>query len=352
MSSPDHQHPGNDHLANDHDRLTIDPTSDPGGALLAAALDAAARGWAVFPLTRASKRPALHGAQRCPGTGQCAGGHVGWEQRATTCPDRIRAAWTAGVFNIGIACGPSRLVVIDLDRPNPDDPRDAPPAPWARLDIHDGADVLAALAEQARQPVPATFTVATPSGGRHLYYRAPGGPGAPALRNTTGDRGHGLGWKVDTRAHGGYVVAPGSRTPTGPYVLLDGRAPVELPAWLRARLRPPAPIPTPPPPVRAGAGGRAGYVAAAIEAESARVHQAPAGQRNACLYIASVALGQLVAGGALPEPDARAALLSAAGRHLALRAYSPRQAEQTITSGLRAGAKRPRTITDPTGAAA
>ena len=98
--------------------------------------------------------------------------------------------------------------------------------------------------------------------------------------------------------------------------------------------------------IRTVSGRRARYLAAAIEAETARVHDAPAGQRNACLYVAAVALGQLVAGGALPEPGARAALLSAAGRHLALGAYSPRQANQTITSGLRAGSRRPRTIAD------
>ena len=70
-------------------------------------------------------------------------------------------------------------------------------------------------------------------------------------------------------------------------------------------------------------------------------------------FLAAVALGQLVAGGALAEHDARAALSAAAGRHLAAGAYSLRQAEQTITSGLTAGARRPRTITDtPTGDAA
>ncbi len=69
-------------------------------------------------------------------------------------------------------------------------------------------------------------------------------------------------------------------------------------------------------------------------------------------FLAAVALGQLVAGGALAEHDARAALGSSRP-HLAAGAYSVRQAEQTITSGLTAGARRPRTITDtPTGDAA
>jgi hypothetical protein len=324
---------------------------DERDRLLAAALEIAGRGWPVFPLVPGGKRPTLHGAGRCPGTGPCAEGHAGWEQRATTDPERIRAAWTRAPFNIGLACGPAGLLVVDLDTA---EPGEAPPPEWARLDITGGADVLAALAEQARQEVPPTFTVATPSGGRHLYFRAPAGPGAPQLRNTAGDRGGGLGWKVDTRGHGGYVVASGSVTPAGHYRVTDDRDPAPLPAWLVQRLRPAPPPAAPAGPVRlAPDRGRAGdrrarYLAAALSAETARVTGAAAGQRNACLYVAAVALGQLVAGGALPEPDARAALLDAAARHVALGAYSPRQAEQTITSGLRAGARRPRRIDDPT----
>ena len=55
-------------------------------------------------------------------------------------------------------------------------------------------------------------TVATPSGGRHLYFRACG------LGNTTGK----LGRKIDTRGDGGYIIAPGSVTPLGAYRLLNG----------------------------------------------------------------------------------------------------------------------------------
>jgi hypothetical protein len=203
--------------------------------------------------------------------------------------------------------------------------------------------VLAALAERAGQPVPVTRTVDTPSGGRHLYFLAPDGS---ALRNTSGERGNGLGWKIDTRAHGGQVVAAGSITPDGDYRMTDAREPVPLPRWLLQRLTP-APLPSAPvAPIRTGTGRQARYVEAAVRAETARVLDAPGGQRNACLYVASVALGQLVAGGALAEHDARAALRSAAGKHVALRAYSAHQAELTINSGLRAGANRPRSIGD------
>jgi hypothetical protein len=66
--------------------------------------------------------------------------------------------------------------------------------------------------------------------------------------------------------------------------------------------------------------------------------------RNDALYHASVALGQLVAGGALSEQDVKATLLAAAAGHVADGAYRWRQAELTIASGLRAGTKRPRRI--------
>lgn len=324
----------------------MSPTTAAAG-LLTVALEHASRGWPVFPLRQGGKRPALHGAERCPGTGACVGAHATWEQRATTDPARITAAWTSGpAFNVGIPTGRAGLVVVDLDVIDPTDPDDTVPAVWAERGIRDGAGVLAWLADDAGQTIPPTFTVNTPSGGRHLCFLAPAGERAPVLRNTAGERGRGLGWKVDTRAHGGYVVAAGSITPAGTYRVTDDRAPVALPGWILHRLLPPALPPAPSGSIRTADGRVSRYVHAAITAETERVYSAPKGQRNACLYVAAVALGQLVAGGSLPEHHARGALLDAAGRHLATGAYSPHQAEQTITSGLRAGAKRPRTITD------
>src|SRR5882757_3293043 len=55
------------------------------------------------------------------------------------------------------------------------------------------------------------------------------------LRNTQGR----LGWRIDTRAAGGYVLAAGSTTATGTYAVLDDRTPMPLPRWLTARLTPP-----------------------------------------------------------------------------------------------------------------
>jgi hypothetical protein len=90
--------------------------------------------------------------------------------------------------------------------------------------------------------------------------------------------------------------------------------------------------------------GRSRYLEAAIRAEAAKVHQAPRSQRNAALYAAGRALGQLVAGGALTEAEHECVLLTAAVRHISEGAYSEGQARQTIASGLRAGHNRPRRI--------
>jgi hypothetical protein len=120
-----------------------------------AAVAAAARGWRVFPLRPNDKRPAVRD----------------WETRATTDLDRIHHCWAAGPWNIGIACGPSGLVVIDLDTPKPGDT--APPA-WQLPGVTCGEDVLAVLAERAGVPVPYdTHTVRTGRGGRHLYFTPP-----------------------------------------------------------------------------------------------------------------------------------------------------------------------------------
>ncbi|GAB3003547.1 bifunctional DNA primase/polymerase [Amycolatopsis acidiphila] len=306
--------------------------------LTRAALAAAERGWHVFPLRPNTKRPALHGHTNCPATGPCSNGHLGWEQRATTDPDRIRAAWTLAPYNIGLATGPSGLCVIDLDVTKLGE---TIPAEWARRGATSGEDVLAIVAEQAGQELPGdTLTIRTPSGGLHLYYAAPDGA---ELRKTEGDRGHGLGWKIDTRAWGGYVVAPGSTMDGQAYEYLCDREPAPLPGWLAERLTSASLPAAPVVPIRPTTG-RARYLEAAIRAESAKVHAAPSSQRNAALYAAAVALGQLVAGGALTEAEHEAVLLTAAGRHLAEGAYNEHQARQTIASGLRTGRNRPRVV--------
>lgn len=88
-------------------------------------------------------RPALDGNRDCPRTATSADGHPGWEQRATTDPDRIRAAWSRAPYDVGPATGPSGLCVIDLDTVK--DGEAVPPA-LATDGVNSGEDVLALAA--------------------------------------------------------------------------------------------------------------------------------------------------------------------------------------------------------------
>ncbi|MFE9113319.1 bifunctional DNA primase/polymerase [Streptomyces collinus] len=266
-------------------------THDPRMALLLAALNAAERGWHVFPLRPNTKRPALHGENSCPRTGPCASGHRKWEERATTDPDRIRAAWAHAPFNVGIATGPSGLLVVDLDVPKDNSSSVAP----------DGAATFEALCERTGQPVPRTRTVRTASGGHHLYFTA---PAAVRLHNTAGT----LAPLVDTRAWGGYVVAAGSTIDGAPYEAGGPALLRPLPDWLKALLVPPHPANRP-----AAATGRRRrpYVDAALAKETAAVSTAREGQRNATLLRAGRALGRFVASGDLTRTEVETALQGA-----------------------------------------
>jgi hypothetical protein len=306
------------------------------------ALSAAARGWHVFPLRPDDKRPAFpdHQADACTRTDpRCRDGHTGWEARATVDLDRIRRGWASTPYGVGIACGPSGLVVIDLDTPK--DGQTAP-AEWSDPLCRNGSDVFGLLcARQDEDGAPEvwdTYTVATGRDGRHLYYRHP--TGGPALRNTAGERGSGLGWLVDTRAHGGYVVAAGSTVAGRSYTVARDAEVAELPACLAERLRP-APLPAQRPVTVDLPTGRTGaYVTAAIGRQLDHLRHAAEGERNHTLYVSAVALGQLAAGGALAADQAEA-LLTEAALSIGL---TPFEIRRTIRSGLAAGANRPRTV--------
>ncbi|NUW06819.1 bifunctional DNA primase/polymerase [Streptomyces sp. CAI-21] len=250
--------------------------------LMRGALEAAARGWHVFPLRPGRKVPALHGERTCTGTGPCEGGHRKWEQRATTDPDRIRATWSTGPFNVGIATGPSGLLVVDLDTLKPEDLKGTP----------DGATSFAALCERAREASPDTYRVRTARGGEHLYFTQP-----PGVRlNSTKGR---LAPKIDTRGWGGYVVAAGSTTPTGGYEPLSGAETVPLPSWLQGILQPAPKRPQTPSVAVAGQSRR--YADIALASETRNVAAAQAGEREAALFRAARALGRFVAWGDLPR---------------------------------------------------
>jgi len=285
--------------------------------LRVSALHFAARGWHVFPITPGAKKPPVIDR---------------WETRASTDPDQIRHWWRNTPLNIGIATGPSGLVVIDLDTAKPGE---TVPEQWAKRRIGSGPAMLRELTHQHRTRITPTFAVRTPCRGWHLYYTAPAGS---HLRNTQGV----IGWKIDTRAHGGYVVAPGSRVSPGEYELIIHRHPAELPGWLHQAL-----TPNPPPahsaPAVAATTNTSSYTLAALRGEAERVRSAPLGQHNAALCRAAYALGQLIGAGLLTEDIARTHLTTAA--QALIRAdcdCTPQEIARVIGAGLAAGTRNPR----------
>ncbi|MDI5971870.1 bifunctional DNA primase/polymerase [Streptomyces sp. SL13] len=294
--------------------------------LLNAALAAAARGWPVFPLRPGDKRPAGHAETRCPRTGRCQSGHLVPEQRATLDPDLIHTAWTTADYNVGIATGPAGLLVVDLDLPK--HPDDTPPTEWADLGCRGGLDVFASLCERAGQTMPtATYTVRTRSGGQQLYFTAPQGK---TLRSTGGT----LGWKVDTRGWGGYVVAAGSTVNDQSYEVIHDAPPLPLPAWLGDLLAaPPAPAPRPLADLASRIRHTDAYATAALRGELEKVHAAREGGRNRAVYFAAYALAKFVAAGGLTEHDVTSEL-TAAGASIGLPEAECRTA---IRSGLTRG---------------
>ncbi|KMO96982.1 bifunctional DNA primase/polymerase [Streptomyces roseus] len=290
---------------------------EPQPSLLAAALTAAAHGWPVFPLRPKDKRPALHREQQCPLTGPCSGGHVKWEQRATTDRAAIVRCWTHKPYNVGIATGPAGLVVVDLDQPKANSRSDAP----------DGAATFKALCERAGQAAPATYRVRTPSGGQHLYFTAPAGL---RLGNTAGR----LGPLIDTRAHGGYVVAPGSTTPAGTYEVIDPAPMAELPTWIPDLLDPPKPT-APVLPLRLPAVSGSLAANTALERECDAVRAAPPKQANNTLNRSAFKVGRFVAWGDLPRHQVEEAF-QAAGEGRGLTAAECRA---TIRSALDSSAR-------------
>jgi putative DNA primase/helicase len=137
------------------------------------------------------------------------------------CDPRAVMEWWGGWpdANIGLATGDvSNLLVVDIDPAN------------------GGDDAIANLEARFGELEP-TWSVATGSGGTHLYYRMPNAD----IRNSASAVGPG----IDIRANGGYVVAPPSRHISGgkyrwgkgewgPNEGILG----EVPEWLLKRLAP------------------------------------------------------------------------------------------------------------------
>ncbi|MGP3950889.1 bifunctional DNA primase/polymerase [Streptomyces sp. 7N604] len=282
---------------------------------------------------------------------------------ATLNQQRIQQWWGQNPeFGIGVSCGPAGLVVLDIDAHSAEPPardRILPGIPIGEqvdlTGLATGFHSLAVLAALRGQRSPAedttTLRVRTPSGGLHVWYRATGN--RQWLSSVGSTPGRALAWQVDIRAHGGYIVAPGTTTRHGTYAPLgEAREPAALPLWLAQELdrtghlpAPSIPAPRPVPPraqqaVLAAGGGRqeAGHTLATILAPVEACGQVAEGAGfSDTLNRAAYTLGGLIAAGRLPE-EAEQALKDTAA---AARPGQELRIQQIIRSGLAAGMKRP-----------
>lgn len=189
--------------------------------LRASAQAVAAGGWLVFPLHSVSGSRCTCSRDDCPSPGKHPRTAHGLKE-ATADHAQIAQWWRDyQTANIGCRTGKeSGLVVIDID------PRHGGDATWETL-------------VQTHGGLPETVECLTGGGGRHLYFRHPGGH--------IKTQATALGPGVDVRADGGYVVLPPSLHASGRRYEWEassrpGEIPLaDLPAWLLDHLRTPAP---------------------------------------------------------------------------------------------------------------
>lgn len=185
------------------------------------AADLAERGLPVVPLHNPEPTPtgrircSCAKGEACPSIGKHPRTRHGVKD-ATTSPTQILASLKLYPnANVGVATGErSGLLVVD------EDPRNG------------GTETLAEL-ERTYGPLPRTVEVITGGGGRHLYFKHPGG--GVRLRGK-------LGKGVDVKGEGGYVVGPGSLHASGAfYRWAEGLDPdsvdiAPLPDWMLSML--------------------------------------------------------------------------------------------------------------------
>lgn len=129
---------------------------------------------------------------------------AGWQDWAKTARYKMVSDFGTAqpLYNWGVLC--DGYTVVDLDRKH-------------------GKDGFKSLNELIAKHghLPETFTVESPTGSQHLYFKG-------VSKNTAGNIADG----VDTRSNGGYVVCPGSRINDQLYTIIKDIEVAALPEWL------------------------------------------------------------------------------------------------------------------------
>jgi len=170
-------------------------------------------GYRIFPLRPGSKEP----FSKADMDGQ------GWKEYATTDDGTIRE-WFALNLDMNYAVCPGKdFAMIDADH-DPHTGKDGE-VEFRRLIADHGSD------DSALQ----TFTVETPRGGKHFYYRTTCSAANSVSKLASG---------IDVRGDGGYVVGPGchteatpdGKTVIGEYVVINDGAIRDAPDWLMSKV--------------------------------------------------------------------------------------------------------------------
>jgi Bifunctional DNA primase/polymerase, N-terminal len=261
--------------------------------LATAAVAYARRGWFVFPVAARGKTPVTRRGML----------------DASTDTELVAAWWEQRPqANIGVACGPSGLLVVDLDG------EDAVRA-WADLAARHGGHQRTLVARTGK--------------GFHGYFAGEG-------RSSAGR----IGPRIDTRGGGGYVIAPPSVHGSGAvYRWIDPELdPVPVPEWLTEALdrgQPDSPV-----------GERqelphgalwTSYGCSALAAITDEMAATVEGERNSTLNALAYRCGRLSAAGQLAEDVAHDFLIAAAIQA----GLGGDEAEATFRSGFTAGLFRP-----------
>ena len=187
------------------------------GALLSAALQYQAAGWAVVRLHRVGPDKITCSCRKGRNCGRSAGKHPvinEWQLQPPMTAEEVTETWTKHPkANIGLACGPrSGFWVLDVDP--------------------DGVEAFEELVEKS-SGLPQTRVIRTPRGTHHYYWLLPDFE----MGNSPGRLPKG----IDVRGDGGQVAAPPSVTPNGTYELVVDVPIAAAPEWLLELVRPTTP---------------------------------------------------------------------------------------------------------------
>ena len=268
--------------------------------MLEAALSYVSKGIPVFPCNRDKSPKTSHGFKN-----------------ATTDPDQIRSWWSKHPdASIGMPTGNvSNYWVFDLDLHKP------------------GAKEVFESLLQENGPLPETRISKTGGGGHQYFFKCNG----KEIPSSIGK----VGYAMDVRAEGGYVILPPSSHDSGNRYVWEKAVPAtEAPEWLvelvtRKRAKKSEPHQFNP----EGEGTRFGH--RVLEQEINAVSQSPEGVRNDRLNKAAFNLGQLIAGGEIEQTLVEQGLLKAALES----GLDEQESKRTIQSGIESGMEHPRRVT-------